>query len=342
MSIEIVNTLPEEDWRRFIEEHPDGNIFHTPEMFQVFGHSKGHKPKLWAATQNGRILVLFLPVDVNLWNGILRPLTTRAISYGSVLCVPGKEGQEALGQLLHTYKCRTAGEALFTELRNQSDLGLYQGVLESNGFVFEDHLNYIIDLSKPIEEIWKCLHPGARTNIRKAHKNRVDIQEVTTADKIPDVYSVLYKVYKHIRVPLAHLSLFEAAFEILFPRGMIKFFTAQVDNACIGTAVRLLYKDTIYDWYAGVLRDNNSYKAHDLLNWHVFDWGNHNGFCRFDFGGAGKPNQDYGPRDFKAKFGGTLVNYGRYMYVHHPGLFLVSEWGYQMSRRLNSESMIGK
>jgi hypothetical protein len=35
MSITVVHTLPEEEWRRFVEEHPQGNVFHTvvPPLF---------------------------------------------------------------------------------------------------------------------------------------------------------------------------------------------------------------------------------------------------------------------------------------------------------------------
>jgi phage gp29-like protein len=41
MGITIVRTLSEEKWRRFVEEHPAGNIFHTPEKFQrVFEQAK--------------------------------------------------------------------------------------------------------------------------------------------------------------------------------------------------------------------------------------------------------------------------------------------------------------
>ena len=31
--------------------------------------------------------------------------------------------------------------------------------------------------------------------------------------------------------------------------------------------------------------------------------------------GAGNPNKNYGVRDFKSRFGGQLVEYGRFMYI---------------------------
>jgi serine/alanine adding enzyme len=333
MGINIVHTLPEEEWGRFVAEHPQGNVFHTPEMFQVFARARGHHPTQWAAVGNdGHILALLLPVQVTLLNGLFRHFTTRSVVYGGVLCAPGTKGQEALTMLLCTYTREVKGRPLFTELRNLSDLSDVQPILQDNDFIYEDHLNFLIDLQRPTEKIWSSLHSNGRTNVRKARRMGVVVEEVMSLDKIPVVYAVLAKVYEHIQVPLAHPSLFEAAFETLYPRRMIKFFMARVEDTYIGASIRLLYKDVIYAWYAGVIRDYASYKANDLLNWRVLEWGAQNGFKCFDFGGAGKPYEDYGPRKFKAKFGGTLVNYGRNICVHHPHLLRFSQWGYQLYR----------
>jgi lipid II:glycine glycyltransferase (peptidoglycan interpeptide bridge formation enzyme) len=37
--------------------------------------------------------------------------------------------------------------------------------------------------------------------------------------------------------------------------------------------------------------------------------------------GAGKPDEGYGVRDFKAKFGGELVEHGRYLYLCKPMMY---------------------
>lgn len=332
--MQIVRTLDESLWKDFVNDNPQGNIFHTPEMFQVFRRAHGHRPHVWAATQDGRVLALLLPVWITLKDGLLRSLTTRVVLYGSVLCAASAEGYEALAKLLETYKCEVKCGPLFTELRNLSDLGPIQPILQDNGFVHEDHLNFLIDLERPPEEIWGSLQGNVRTNVRKARKMGVVVEEITSLDKVPLVYSVLSKVYDHIHIPLAPLSLFEAAFEVLHTQGMIKLLMARVQDTNVGVAIRLLYKDTIYAWYAGAIRDYGSYKVNELLNWHILEWGAQNGFKCFDFGGAGKPDQDYGPRKFKAKFNGELVNYGRNVCLHRPHLLHFSEWGYRVYRRL--------
>ncbi|MCH7973680.1 MAG: hypothetical protein IH949_07305 [Bacteroidetes bacterium] len=47
----------------------------------------------------------------------------------------------------------------------------------------------------------------------------------------------------------------------------------------------------------------------------------------FDFMGAGKPTDTYGVREFKSKFGGELVNYGRFVNINNPFLFKVGKIG---------------
>jgi len=49
------------------------------------------------------------------------------------------------------------------------------------------------------------------------------------------------------------------------------------------------------------------------------------GYKSFDFGGAGSPHEEYGVREFKRRFGGDLVNYGRYMNVHNKILFYLAK-----------------
>jgi serine/alanine adding enzyme len=340
-SVKIVTTLDESVWRRYVQQHPHGNVFHSPEMFEVFQRARGHQPELWAARNNSNdLLALLLPVNVTLIRGLLAPLTSRSVVYGGVLCEPTSEGHAALRHLLTAYNQQAAQKSIFTEVRNLSDASGIQPILQENRFVYEDHLDFLIDLHRPEGEIWDSLHGNVRTNVRKARRMGVVIEEATTPDKIPVAYTLLAKTYDHIQVPLAPLILFESAFEVLYPRGMIKFYMARVDTIYIGVAIRLLYKDVIYCWYVGVDREYHSYKATDLLNWHALEWGAQNGFRCYDFGGAGKPGEHYGPREFKSKFGGQLVSYGRNVCVHSPLRLKLSQVGYRLTRRFLSEGQV--
>ena len=54
----------------------------------------------------------------------------------------------------------------------------------------------------------------------------------------------------------------------------------------------------------------------------------------FDFGGAGQPNVPYGVRDHKMKFGGDLVNLGRFEIVHNRFLYELANFGFKMKKKL--------
>lgn len=330
----VVRQLDRNSWKQFVDDHPLGNIFHTPEMFDVYSHAGGYHPALWATVSDtNEVLALFIPVQITLFGSLLRPFTTRAVSFGSTLCTQDERGKQALELLLRIYNQTTKNKILFTELRNLSDISYMQPSLGRQGFVFEEHLNFMIDLERPLDGIWKSIRSNARRNIQKAQKMGVVIEETEEIGELPAAYAVLKEVYKRIQVPLPGQSLFESAFRILQPCGMMKTLLAKIDGETVGILFLLLYKDIVFYWYTGTSREYSAYRTNDLLVWHSLEYGQKNGYRSFDFGGGGKPDEEYGVRDFKAKYGGELVNFGRNIKVHAPVKLKLSEEGYQLVRR---------
>ena len=170
--MKIVNELDEPVWNTYVRQHPHGNIFHTPEMFAVLSRAKGHEPELWAVLDDGgRPLALFIPVRISIAGGPLKRLTTRAVAYGSLLCNPGAEGEAALSSLLDGYKRSVRRSILFTELRNIHDLGSIQSICGRADFIYEEHLNYLVDLECSRNALMERL--GARTrNIFGVHSEK--------------------------------------------------------------------------------------------------------------------------------------------------------------------------
>lgn len=331
--MQLVRNLDENRWVEFVENHPQSNIFHTPEMFRVFEQTKGFVPELWAVidSQQG-IQCLFIPIQNTVLGGVLQYFSTRAVSYGSVLCAQGAGGGEAISLLLKAYNNEKKG-VLFTELRNQADLSDVQPSLNQNGFIYEDHLNFIFDLTKSPDKLWENIRSNARRNIKKAERSDVSIEEMDDVRKLSDAYQILDQVYSRIQVPLPDFSMFEAGFELLRPKGMMKLLIAKLGDEPIGTLALLIHRGTITYWYTGILREYASYRAGDLLVWYSLNFGSQAGYHKFDFGGGGKPDEEYGVRNFKAKFGGELVNFGRNIKIHAPGRYQLSLMGYKLMRR---------
>jgi len=92
---------------------------------------------------------------------------------------------------------------------------------------------------------------------------------------------------------------------------------------------------TMYEWYVCGL--DHAYKSRDihpsvLATWGALDYAARQGIQRFDFMGLGKPDEPYGVRDFKARFGGKWVNHGRFSRVNKRVGYAISELVYNLKR----------
>ena len=332
--MKIVRQLDEAQWSEFVNSQENGNIFHTPEMFKVFSCTRNHFPELWAAVQdNGQILALFAPVQVVLFSNFFRSFTGRSIAYGGVLSDPSLVGNEGLLELVKTYLEQSALHCLYTEIRNLSNIDLVYTILQNNGFKFQPHLNFLIKLIIPPGVMFDRIGPRTRRHIRRGLRaDEVKIEEAKDENDIKSCYDLLVKTYKAARVPLPDISLFEAAREFLASKEMIRYTLGKVDGVPVATSVDLLYKKCIYGWYGGVDRNYSRYRPSEIIMWDVLEWGAKNGYTVYDFGGAGSPNEHYGVRDFKAKFGGELVNFGRFTHIHALFRLKLSKICYQLLR----------
>lgn len=335
MEIKVVRELPEDRWRDFVERHPQGNVFHTPEVHRVFGKAEGYEAQLWAATDGqGTPICLFLPVTISLRRGLGRIFFTRTVVYGGVLAAQDGWGERALDELLGVYERQRRPDALFTEIRNLDDTRRIQPVLRKHGFAYEEHLNYLIDLAGGPEEVLESIGPRTRKKIRQSMRSGLlDVREVASSEELPGWYAVLEQSYLHARVPAPPRSLFEAALGDLRPLGMVRCTSALgAPEKVVASSIELLYKGVVFGWYGGVDRSFAKLNPSEVITWDVLRWGAAGTYRVYDFGGAGKPGDEYGVRDFKAKFGGRLVNFGRNTCVHRPLLTKVCEFVYDRVR----------
>jgi len=332
----VVRVLNEELWRKTINENKESNIFQTPEMFEVYKRTIGFKPSLFAVKNNeGKVLSLMVPVQVTVGRGLISYLSKRAIVYGSILCSPSAEGNQAVELLLSAYLNKVDKSVIYSELRNVSNLKRIQPILLRNGFTFEDHLNYLIDLDFPPEQILERIGARTRKHIRRGlRRGDVIVEEAQDESAVSTCYKLLLQTFHKSRVPLPDRSLLESAFDVLYPKGMIRFFIARVGNTPAAASVELLHKKTIFGWLGGMDRAFGSNNPNEMLMWHILKWGAENGYKLYDFGGAGKPGRLLGIKGFKAKFGGELVCFGRNTCVHAPRRFFISRKGYNLYRRM--------
>jgi serine/alanine adding enzyme len=325
-------------WSDFVINNESGNIFQTPEMFEVFRGTKNYKPEVIAVVDSkDDIQGILVIASQKEYSGLAGNFTTRATVWGGPVIsnqLSIENRKKVLNQILQS-ECELIGRKnIYVQHRNLMDMTTYQDVYQSNEFTYFGHLNLINDLTLGEDGLWNCFDKKRKTAIRKAEKEGVTVKIASTESQIKEIYGIYRDTYKHAKIPLAHESLMTSAHTILTKKENLLNLLAYVDDRPIGAISLLLYKDTMYDWYAGGLHEYRNRHPNDILPWTAMKWGIEHGYNIFDFGGAGKPGENYGVRDFKKQYGGIEVNYGRYERIFNPVKLQIAKIGLKIISKM--------
>ena len=334
--ITITDSIDVKRWGEFVYNHPYGNIFQTPEMAEVYEKTKNYEPITLAAIdqESDEIIVILQASVIREIGGYLGSFSARSVIQGGPLFVEGDAGMSAVVALIGAHDKIVKKKVLYTQIRNTWDTSETIKFFDGTGYKYEDHLNFLSDLTIGVDGLWRQLYKSKRQGINKAMKNDVIVEEIEDKDQLQIFYELVRKSYQGSNIPLVDISLFESAFDVLTPKDMCKFFLAKYNNNYAAATCFLSYKGVIYDWYGGTDREFSKYRPNELLEWCTIKWGAENRHHLFDFGGAGKPGEPYGPREFKKEFGGRMVNYGRYEKIYSPAKMKLMGVGFEVYRKV--------
>lgn len=312
-------------WLTFVHSHPNGNIFQSPEMFDVYKDTPKNEPIVVSVFDENESLVgLLVAVIESLYNGFLGFFSTRALIFGAPLIKD--ERFELLKLCISTYNKLIKDKAIYTEIRNLWQLSEKERkIFLENGYRFSDHLNIIQNLTIGENALWVGFSKSRKKGINKALNNDCQFCVLNIDDSISVFYQYLNKTYKRIKLPFPDEEHFKSIVKNIGYNGC-KIFAIKRNNEIITILFVLIFKKTIYGYCMGST-DNlemMKLKANDLLFWEVFKWAIDNKLNYFDWLGAGNPKRDYGVRDFKLQYGGKLQNFGRYNKIHKPILMKIS------------------
>lgn len=318
----------------FCTKHPKGTIFQALGMFEVYKKTKNYYPIYLAVEDDSKNIVgVLLAVIQKEHEGILGKFSARSIIIGGPLVKDNNP--KIIEFLLKEYNKEIKGKAIYTQIRNHWEWDINKkAIFKKSGYIYEPHLDIIHDLTIPIDKQFMSLHKGRRKNIRRAEKADVKFREIQTVSEFEKSYELIQDTYKRVRLPMPDKSLFSKSYVTLTKNNILKVFVAIFEEKIIGTRMVLCYNSLVYDWYAGASNNHLDKYPNDFLPWKVIEWGSENGYKYFDFGGAGKPDIPYGVRDHKLKFGGKLVEHGRFEKIHNRLLFQAGKIGLKIYKKV--------
>ena len=264
--------------------------------------------------------------------GIKQFLSRRAIVLGGPLLADDIE-KEGLALLLGTLKSNLKKKAIYIETRNFCDYSRWKNTFMAHGFDYEPHYDIYVDTSTK-EQIEQNLGKSRKRDIRVSFRDGANMIVQPSKEQVAEYYLVLSELYKtKVKTPLFPLEFFEKLSELDTSAFLLVEYGGKIvgGTVCVGLPGKALY-----EMYAcGEDGIHKNIFPSEMATYAGLQYAAENGYPIFDMMGAGKPDDGgYGVRDFKLKFGGALLELGRYRHVCKPILFQVGKWGVKIMKKL--------
>lgn len=310
--------IPVDEWEVFLSATPHSTPFQSPAYYGFIKRIDPHSAVCYAVALDNKIKALAV-VHIQKERGLAGLFSKRAIISGGPLA--DDDCPQALDFLLRAINNNIDSGTIYVESRNLSDYSKVRRLFEVNGYMYLPHLNFRVDTGDR-ERMIRNISSSRYRQIRKAQGREVRYEEARGEDDVRAFYRMLSGFYrKRVRKPLPE----EDFFLEFFNHGIGVYLLVWHDDKLIGGIMCPLSPgDTVYELYVCGLDDvyKELYPS-VMATWSAMEYASTHNYRFFDFMGAGKPGESYGVRDFKARFGGSMVEDGRFLKIRKPLLYWI-------------------
>lgn len=332
MNIVEDNHIGSKAWTDLVKASPVANWFQTQEAFDFFDSLPFLEAFAFAIEANGRLGGLVTGYIQKDGGKIKQFFSQRAIVLGGPLLAEDVSEDE-LAMLLHGLVERVGKKAIFVEFRNFSNYSRWRKVFERCGFQYQPHYDIHVDTTS-MEVVDAHLGKSRKRDIRVSMRDGASVVTHPSLSQVREYYGILKTLYEtKVKTPLFPLEFFEK----LSALNSAAFLLVEYGGKIVGGTVCVgLPGVALYEMYAcGEDGVHKTIFPSEMATYAGLQYAAENDYPRFDMMGAGKPDDGgYGVRDFKLKFGGNLVEIGRYVFVCKPLLFQIGKLGVKIMKRI--------
>ena len=310
------NQIDRQQWNTLVRTSENGTWFQSPEAYDFYSSLPTLlEPFVYGVEESGELRAVSVGYVTKERNPIKHFFTRRAIILGGLI-IAADCAKPDIEHLLNIIRKDLEPKAIYIECRNFNDYTPWKEAFEAAGFAYKPHLNFHVDPST------NNLSDNRKRQLKKSDA----ITELATNEsEIQEWYKVLTKLYRtKVKTPLWPIDFFLAAYRL----SIAKFLLVKYKGRVIGGSMVVADERTVYEWFECGL--NTEYKDQYpsvLATCAGIQLALQSACKRYDMMGAGEPGVPYGVRDFKAEFGGQLVEHGRFLSVCKPMLYRIGKWG---------------
>jgi len=302
-------------WETFVRDHPDGNIYQMPCMYELYCNTRRQNPVIFFAFEEEELVGLMIVVQLR---NVFPPFTfftRRQIMFGGPL-IKNNDSVILLALVDALFK-KTSGSVVYTEIRNYRLKLPLKPVYEEEGFHYEPYLTVVVDINRKQGELWASLSPERKRNIEKLREENSETRELVDEKEIKEAWNVLRASVLSTGRPMPAFSLMEAIMnsERLKPQVRIKgLFVKGILKASVWL---LLFEGRAHIWMEGNTLVQKDRWIYDGFLWDIILELQKDGISSLEMGNGGKPGKDILLRQYKKSYGGMIRETGRFIYVHN-------------------------
>ncbi len=330
-------------WQKLVDESPYSTWFQTREAYEFYAANKeemqpfafavaeeASMPNSLIAQSHYNLKALCVGYVTRERNALKQLFTRRAIIIGGPL-IANDATEHDVELLLRVVTSELHSQAIYIETRNFHDYSRWKEIFNACGFSYQPHLNFHVDTTS-VELVESNLGKNRKRDIKTSIRDGATIIEQPTIEQVCEYYALLKQLYTtKIKTPLFSLSFFEQLYAQ--PNG--RFILVELNGEIIGGTVCVeLPGKCLYEWFVcGRDGEWKSIFPSSLATYAGIRYAAEHGCSRFDMMGAGKPDEAYGVRDFKARFGGEQVEHGRFLCIRKPLLYWIGKLGVKILKK---------
>lgn len=327
MEVLFNKNIPRVLWWELLKTNPYATPFQSPDWYDLVESVANMSAEAIAISENSSLRALAV-ITIQKENGIKGYFSRRGIIYGGPVFDNNNDVNELL---LQNIIKKIRRNTIYIESRNLSDYNAHTGIFHKYGFSFVPWFNFQINTIDQ-QTVFSAMSSSRLRQIKKALRNNVIWREAQNIHEVELFYSILADLYKtKVGKPLPQWEFFRNFYETRLGKYLLVF---SGDKIIGGIMCPILDQRTIYEFYVcGLDEEFKEQYPSVMATWSAIDYACSNNIHVFDFMGAGKPGNRYGVREFKSRFGGTLVEYGRFLRINNNLLYKIGETGLQISKK---------
>ena len=302
--------IDRQQWSELVRTRETGTWFQSPEAYDFFASMPElMEPFVYGVERAEKLCAVCVGYVTKEPNPIKQFFTRRAIIIGGV-AVAANGAKEDVVILLNYVRKELKPKSIYIETRNFNDFSPWKEAFEAAGFVYKPHLNFHVD---------PATNNLSDNRKRQLKKSDAVVSEGVSELEIREWYEVLSELYRtKVKTPLWPIDFFLEAYR----QGIAKFLLVKHEGRIIGGSMVVADERTVYEWFeCGLNAECKDQYPSVMATWGGIQLAHQSGCTRYDMMGAGEPRVPYGVRDFKAEFGGQMVEHGRFLYVCKPMLY---------------------